>query len=151
MRRKDRLTDREAALEIIDASGYAALATTNGDGSPYVIPVSPAREGEHLYIHCARAGKKLDNIHRDPRVCLNFVSFFHNDALLYTTKYRSAVVVGHAEPVEDEAEKIRGLRLISEKYATEHMELFEEMIRKNGKATLVYKIRIEEITGKENK
>ena len=61
------------------------------------------------------------------------------------------MVVGHAEPVEDEAEKIRGLRLISEKYATEHMELFEEMIRKNGKATLVYKIRIEEITGKENK
>ena len=54
MRRKDRLTDREAALEIIDASGYAALATTNGDGSPYVIPVSPAREKESIFISIAQ-------------------------------------------------------------------------------------------------
>ncbi len=150
MRRKDRQISEAEALEVIDQSGYGVLATVNADGSPYVVPVSPARNGKVLYFHCAKAGQKIENIQRDARVCLSFVSYFRNDALLYTTKYQSAVVTGHAELVEDEEEKIHGLRLISEKYAMEHIDLFDEMIRKSARATSVYKITIDEITGKAN-
>ncbi|MDR2073039.1 MAG: pyridoxamine 5'-phosphate oxidase family protein, partial [Spirochaetaceae bacterium] len=71
MRRKDRDRDRGFAEAVVDTCRYAVLATADDDGSPYCVPLSIVREGEWIYFHCAREGRKIDNLKGRNRVCLS--------------------------------------------------------------------------------
>ncbi|MDO4711995.1 MAG: pyridoxamine 5'-phosphate oxidase family protein [Peptostreptococcaceae bacterium] len=150
MRRKDRMTSKGYALKVIEQCLYATLATVNEDLSPYAIAISPASDGKYVYFHCAKKGKKIDNMIREPRVCLSCVGFAEAISEKYTMSYESAVVFGRAEAVTDEEEMIYALRLISEKYSPEHIGRFDEVIQASLKATAVYRISIDEVTGKAN-
>ena len=79
MRRKQRATTRDDALTLLKECEYAVLCLTDSDGNPHAVPVSPALDGETVYIHCAPAGYKLDCIAHNPQVCL---------CLLYTSRSR---------------------------------------------------------------
>jgi protein CrcB len=134
MRRKDREMDKDFAYSVIDKAVFGTLATVNKDGTPYCIPVSIARKDDKIYFHSAKSGTKIDNIKRNPTVCMSFVGNVHvpeelNDGskqdntdstkvfdTRFTTEFESAVVFGTISIVEDKNEKVMGLRLISEKY-----------------------------------
>lgn len=173
MRRKDRAMDEDFAYSVIDKAGYATLATINEDGSPYCIPVSFAREGNRLYLHSAYQGAKMDNIRRNPQVCLSFVgevqvppprtgeqiaeamkdpkTFGKYLGTIFTTEYESAVIFGTATIIEDREEKIRGLKLIAEKYTPWNMPYFEAAVEASLKVTCVLRIEITAVTGKRKK
>jgi nitroimidazol reductase NimA-like FMN-containing flavoprotein (pyridoxamine 5'-phosphate oxidase superfamily) len=69
MRRADRLvTDRAAIDEVLRRADVLHLAMTGAEG-PYVVPVNFGYDGEHIWIHCAEEGRKLDLLAADPRVC----------------------------------------------------------------------------------
>ena len=51
--------------------------------------------------------------------------------------------------MEDDAERIRALRCISEKYSGADMDKFDAMVEKYAKAAHVIRIDVEQITGKE--
>lgn len=72
MRRRDREMPKEFALEIIDKCGYAVLSMIDQD-APYAVPISVARDGDTVYFHCAKEGRKTDILRSYPRVCLVFV------------------------------------------------------------------------------
>ena len=57
MRRRDREMPKEFALEIIDKCGYAVLSMIDQD-APYAVPISVARDGDTVYFHCAKEGRK---------------------------------------------------------------------------------------------
>lgn len=155
MRRKDREETREAALAILDGADFGVMATVDTDGRPYCIPLSFARDaangGEWLYFHSALSGHKLDNLKNDPSVCISFtgkVSFPQDD---FTVIYESALVFGRAEEITADEEKIFGLNLISRRFTPGNMAAFDETVQKSLWITGVWKIHIDEISGKRRK
>ena len=148
MRRKDRELDREEALAVIDKCSFAVLATVNPDGSPYTVPLSIARDNELLYFHSAMEGHKIDNLKHDKRVSLCCVGDHRIVPEEFALFYESAIVSGKAEEIINDDEKIHALKIISLRHTPKIMHMFDAEIAKDLSRTSVWKITIDEISGK---
>ena len=151
MRRNDRAQDRDFALSLIDRCTHGVLAVSTGESVPYCLPLSLVRVGDDLYFHCAREGRKIDLLRRFPQVCVTFVGddqpAFVPPAM-YTTYFQSVIVTGTASEVTGTQEKTAALRALCQKITPDHMEGFETAIEKSLAVTAVWKVRMEEISGK---
>ena len=151
MRRSDRARDRSFAFDVIDRCGHGVAALSTGGEGPYCIPLSLVRVGDDLFFHCALEGRKLDLLRRDPRVCVTFVGedtpVFLEPAM-YSTYFQSAIVTGTAQEVTGEAEKIAALRALCRKLTPDRMDGFDAAVSKSLKVTSVWRISMEEVTGK---
>ncbi|MDR1904815.1 MAG: pyridoxamine 5'-phosphate oxidase family protein [Treponema sp.] len=150
MRRKDREMPRDFAEAVLDRCIYAVLATVNEDGTPYCIPLSIAREGDWLYFHSAQEGRKIDNMKARNRVCLCGVGDTQVPEGRFTIAYTSAVVTGTVQAVQEDAEKIHALRLICLRHTPEALAGFDAAIARQLAVTGVWKLHIDEISGKRN-
>ena len=151
MRRKERALAREDALALLKDCEYAVLSMTDHDGNPHAVPVSPAVEGNTVYIHCAPVGYKLDCIAHNMQVCLVCADHITRMPERFSTAYQSTVAYGMARVLEDRDEKIHALYLISKKYALPNIGNFDDVIKKSLSRTAVIRIDIEEISGKQRK
>ncbi len=153
MRRTDRERGREFAYEVIDRCEYGVAAFATGGGAPYCIPLSLVRVGDELFFHCALAGRKLELLRADPRVCVSFVCdtkpAYVADKNNYTTFFKSAVVTGTAFEVTDPAQKTAALRALCEKLLPDDMAGFDRAVSRSLPATAVWGIHLEEAVGKE--
>ncbi|MDR1074691.1 MAG: pyridoxamine 5'-phosphate oxidase family protein [Treponema sp.] len=150
MRRKDREMDGEFAKQVIDKAAFATLATVNEDGTPYCVPLCPVRDGDYIYFHCALEGKKISNMRARPKVCLSFVGAAAAPEGTFTMSYESAVASGVAEEALDADEKICALERICKRYTPGNMAAFDKAIARSLSVTGVWKVRIDEISGKKN-
>ena len=150
MRRKDRERDAEFAWRVFETAPYATLSTVNAEGAPCCVPISPARIEDALYFHCALAGEKLDNLTRNPAVCLSAVSRAEVIGEKLTVGYDSAVMHGKAKIVTDPHQRKQALRAITERYCPDQMSRFGEEFEKFACQTVVVRIDPETITGKSN-
>jgi len=148
IRRKDRAMDRDFALMVADKCEYAHLAMVSEDGEPYCIPLSIALEGETIYFHCAKEGRKVDALRANPAVCMSCVGNTQRATDMFTTEFESAIIFGTASEVLDDIEKIHALKLICERHTPANMHAFDEAIKMSLHRTAVWKIEIAEITGK---
>ena len=80
--------------------------------------------------------------------CMSCVSYAKLVPEKYTTEVKSAVLFGGCEEVCSDSEKIQALRLICEKYAPSNMQGFDEAIKRSLHRTAIYKIKINQISGK---
>lgn len=149
MRRSDREMPKEFALEIVDNCAWATVSMIDADGQPYCVPVSIARAGEQLYFHCAQKGKKTDALRKNPKVCVSCVGDVCPSKTEFTTGFASATIFGQAREVADEQEKIQALKLICERYTPENMANFDSELARSLRVTAVWRIDMEEITGKQ--
>jgi len=62
------LTDAQA--EFLRWARVARLASTNPDGSPHVVPVCPALDGDEVVMALMDGSAKLRHVRADPRVAL---------------------------------------------------------------------------------
>ena len=147
MRRSDRERDRSFALDVIDRCEYGVVSLQGEE--PYCLPLSLVRVGEELYFHCALEGKKLELLHRDPRVWVSFVASNVAAKDKFTTYFQCAMVRGTASEVTAEGEKIAALRALCEKLTPTNMDAFDRAIAKSLAVTGVWKIHMDEITAKE--
>lgn len=153
MRKKTREMDKEWALEVMHKAPYVTVSFVDTEGMAYGLPLSLASDDDvHWYFHGALEGKKLDAIKENPSVCLSAVSrctptVGPKDGN-FTLQYKSAVAFGNAEIIEDDDEKIHGLRLISERFLPKHMDAFNDAISRSLNRTVVVRITLTEITGK---
>jgi uncharacterized protein len=68
MRRSDRQLGDAEARDILVCGAYGVLSTVGRDGTTYGVPLSYCVLGAAVYFHCARGGRKLDHLAREPRV-----------------------------------------------------------------------------------
>ena len=154
MRRKEReVSDRKEIIEILRRCDSVCIGMQGGE-YPYVVPVSFGMEVADdmpvVYFHCAKEGMKLDMLRDDPRVCMEGDTFLGIQKTLHgiTTRYESVIGFGSCTFVEDETEKIKGLRLILEHYDQNEYPLD----RCRGLNNLyIGKITLNSITGKRNR
>jgi len=156
MRRSDRAQDRLFSLDVIDRCSHGVMALTTGDPVPYCLPLSFVRDGEVLYFHCARQGRKIDLLRRCPQVCVTFVGQddpAFEDPHNYTTFFQSVIVTGTAAEVLDRSEQETALRLLCRKLLPQHMdsETFDQAISHSLDRTAVWRISMDEISGKAKK
>jgi len=151
MRRNDRAQDREFSLSVIDRCTHGVMAISTGAPAPYCLPLSLARVGDDLYFHCAREGRKVDLLRRFPQVCITFVGDdrpVFTPPATYSTCFQSVIVTGTASEVTDPGEKTAALRALCEKLTADHMDGFPAAVERSLAATAVWKVHMEEISGK---
>lgn len=151
MRRKDRLVSEERAREIMENAEYGIFMTADKEGQPYGVAVSHVVEGDKIYFHCAaNAGRKLENIRENPKVCMSFVSNTYIDPEKFTHRYESVVAEGIATIIEDREEKYHALKLVAEKYAPGTFKDSEAYILPKMDATGIVRVNLETLSGKVN-
>ncbi len=116
MRRADKeITDRNEIEDILKGQKVLRLGLCDGE-MPYVVPLSFGYDGESIFIHSAKEGRKIDMIRKNPRVCFeidcDYVPTSAEDACRKPTKYRSLIGTGLAELLDDKNEKIVGLNAL---------------------------------------
>lgn len=159
MRRKDKALTELADIEaVILESPYVTLGF-NDNGESYMVPLdfgyaSNGKKLGALYFHCARSGRKLDIIDKNPKVSLLFVSqnslFDEGDGSLactLSTEYRSVMALGAAHIIEDEPLRTEGIRIILQRYGCEARHVAPEKLAK----TAIVRVDISGATGKFSK
>lgn len=114
-----RQTNTEKDLhEVLDAGFLCTVAFTH-QGKPMMIPVSYGRKENSLYFHGSIKNFMLNEAIKNEQIC---VSVTHLDGLVLakslfntTVNYRSAILFGRAELVEDTTEKLEAMKLFTEK------------------------------------
>ena len=109
--------DRETVWAILDEGLICHLGFVV-DGTPFVMPTMYARDGDVVYVHGSPASRMLRTAAGPADVCLT-VTLLDGLVLARTVfdhsmNYRSVVVVGSAEEVTDQAEKLAASRALVE-------------------------------------
>lgn len=151
MRRKEKLlTDLQIINEMLDSAEICHVSVVDGK-VPYTFAVNYAIEDGKIYIHSAPAGRKIELIKKNSKVCFNIEGHYEvveaKKACAWTAKYRSIIGYGKVEILNDEAAKIKGLDLIMKKYGAEGKQDYAKGAVKNM-AMLV--ITIDELTAKQS-
>src|ERR1039458_6527975 len=143
-------TDREDLYAVLDAGLICHLGVTI-DGLPVVLPTAYGREGDRLSLHGSSANRGLlaadgqevcvTVTHLDGIVCARAV-FSHS------MNYRSAVVFGTARLVTGDAERLHGLRVITENLVPGRWAAVRPPTRKEMAATAVLAVPLAEASVK---
>lgn len=124
------------------------------DGQPYVVPTGYGREGRTLYIHGSSASRMLRTLSGDVPVCLTVTLVdglvLARSAFHHSMNYRSVMILGVAKALEG-AEKLSGLRVITEHMAPGRWADVRGPTDQELKATAVLKLEIEEASAKIRK
>ncbi|HHF2932476.1 TPA: pyridoxamine 5'-phosphate oxidase family protein [Vibrio alginolyticus] len=136
---------------IIDDSLIAHIAITNESG-PVVIPMLAWRVDDYVYIHGANNSRLLRSLKQGVQTCLTFTLFdgwvLARSAFHHSAHYRSAVVFGQFEVVEDNQEKDRLLNHFIEQIAPGRTEQVRLSNEKELKATMLLRIPLTEASVK---
>ncbi|MGB0025070.1 MAG: pyridoxamine 5'-phosphate oxidase family protein, partial [Candidatus Sulfotelmatobacter sp.] len=143
--------DREAAYRILD-EGFLCHVGFVVDDQPFVIPTSYGRDGDCLYIHGSAASRMLRQMKDGVPVCVTVTLL---DGLVlarsifnHSMNYRSVVILGKATLVDDPAEKLQALRLLSEHIIPGRWADSRQPNERELKATSVLRLPIEEFSAK---
>jgi nitroimidazol reductase NimA-like FMN-containing flavoprotein (pyridoxamine 5'-phosphate oxidase superfamily) len=127
----------------------ASLEGENRQDYPYVVPLHFVHDQGRIYIHSARAGKKIEMLKSNPRVCVEIDEFLElktaEKACAYGTRFRSLIAFGTARIVEAAEQKRRALQLFMKKYTGKSFGFSDREIE----SVAIIEIRIEEVTGKQ--
>ena len=150
MRRKKREMDTEAAESLLKCSRRGILAVNGDEGYPYAIPVNYFYEPEmqKIYFHGAREGHKVDALRSCDKVCF---TVYGNETVKeesWAPYMQSTVVFGRCHLLEAGPEATALLKQLAMKYYPSE-QLVDEEIARAGKATQLFEIEIEHLSGKE--
>jgi uncharacterized protein len=107
-------------------------------GWPYVVPVNYFFDGKDIYIH-SLPGKKIDALRANPRVCLQV------DEIKDSYNWRSVIAYGTFEEVKGEETRENVLTKLYSRLP--HMTPVESKLVEGLKETIVFRVKVDEITG----
>lgn len=149
MRRFKQQLAFEDAVEILSSCTNGILSLVDTDGVPYGVPISYVYDGnDHIYLHSAISGRKIDCINAEPRCSFCVVAQDDIVPEEFTTYFRSVIVAGKIKVLTDPEEIRTGLIMLSDKYCP-GIDPSKE-IDKFLKVVKVLRIDIGSITGKES-
>lgn len=143
--------DRAQIHAILDAALLCHLAYVI-DGQPLCTPTIHWREGEMLYWHGSSASRALRAQAKGLQVCLTVTHLdgivLARSAFNHSCNFRSAMIFGTAEPVEDPAEKAAALLAITDRLVPGRNAELRPTTDQEIKATRVMRMPIETASAK---
>jgi uncharacterized protein len=141
-------SDRESLHAVLEAGLVAHLGVITG-GWPMVVPTCYGFTADTVYLHGSVASRSL---HTPGEVC---VTITITDALVlarsvfeHTINYRSAMIYGQPRLVTDQAERLAGLRAITEHVAPGQWDYARQPSRKDLAAVRLLALPLEEASVK---
>ncbi len=109
--------DTATIYPIVDEALFCHVGFID-DGLPFVIPTIHARMGDEIILHGAKASRMLKRMGSGEPICVT-VTLLDGLVIARSTfdssmNYRSAVLFGRGRLIEDAAEKMRALEVLSE-------------------------------------
>ena len=119
---------------------------------PVVIPTIYGRKNDNLYFHGANVSRMLQSLEGGINISLNVTRtnalVLARSAFHHSLNYESVTLFGRAELVEDEAEKIEALHVISDQILKDRWEEVRQPNQKELNVTKVLKFSISEGSAK---
>ena len=153
MRRKDKeITEKVIIEEIFRQNDVGRLGLVNGD-EPYIVPMNFAYISDTIYLHSHQDGTKMNLIKKKPRVCFEIDDgeiVTGENPCDFTWMYKSAIAYGTAHIIEDEKERLKALKIISDKYSFGKGQLITPGLMEKFKHLMLVEIKIDKMTGKQS-
>jgi len=156
MRRKDKeITEINDKINVIKKCKVCRIGLSENN-KPYIIPLNYGYDFENnaltLFFHSAKEGRKLDIIKNNNNACFEVdcdTRLFEGEkACNYSYVFKSIIGFGKIILLEDMNEKIDGLnKILKHQTGKEDVYIFSPEEMKN---VAVYKMVVEEFTGKQN-
>ena len=151
IRKKINEIDHSAAESLLQSNRRGILAMNGDNGYPYAIPINYFYDcaGQKIYFHGAKAGHKVDALKTSDKVCFTVYGNEHIDESESWAPYvQSVVVFGRCSLLEAGPKFIEQLKEFAMKYYPDET-LADEQIARNGRATQMFEITIEHMSGKQ--
>jgi len=143
--------DPEVIRAILDAA-FLAHVGFQKNGQPFVIPTLFGREGDKLYLHGSSASRMIGELETSVPACVTATLVdglvLARSAFHHSMNYRSVVAFGTARKIEEKAQKVRALRIISEHLISGRWSEVRGPSEMELKATAVLEFSIEEASAK---
>jgi nitroimidazol reductase NimA-like FMN-containing flavoprotein (pyridoxamine 5'-phosphate oxidase superfamily) len=105
--------ERQTVCDILDQA-FVCHVGFIADGMPVVVPTNYVRVGDKLFLHGSTASRLMKTLGSGAPFCLSVTLLdgivFSPTATGHSVNYRSVVVMGKAEPIEDPAAKLAAMR-----------------------------------------
>jgi len=126
LRRGERALDRNEVERILRSGRICRIALCH-QSWPYIVPMNYGWTGEKIYLHSAQEGTKLRLMGANPNVCFEVTGAVDivggTSSCEATTRYESVIGWGRIHVVEDNAERIAGLRTLLAQHDLEGADL----------------------------
>ena len=142
--------ERASVYAILDRGLVAHVAFID-DGRPMVIPMAYGRDGDRLFLHGARKGRFSTATAGEPvSIAVTLVDglVVARTAFDSSMNYRAVVIHGRATELEDEAERLHGLRCVTEHVLPGRWDEIRPPTDQELKATVVLAVQIEAAAAK---
>jgi nitroimidazol reductase NimA-like FMN-containing flavoprotein (pyridoxamine 5'-phosphate oxidase superfamily) len=155
MRRADLALDDAQSIAFLEQARAGRLATTGADGWPYALPMLHVWHEGAVYLHgTAARGHLATNLEHDARAC--FVVDEPGPVYAYgrfecdsSLAYRSVIVFGRIEPVDDSQGKSLFCDLLMRKYGGDVPAGRPRGFYPRLDAIHVYRLNVERMSGKQ--
>ena len=134
-----KMLSNEAARHLFHEARVVRLGCSV-NGEPYVVPINCHLEGDYLYSH-SLYGLKISGLRENPRACVQV------DEIESDLQWKSAMAFGKFEEVTKSSERADILTKLLRKFPM--LTPVESAIAIDGSSqeVIVFKIRIERLTG----
>ena len=147
MRRIKQQLSEEESLEVLKKAKRGVLSVIGDDGWPYGIYLNPHFENGRIFFHGAKEGHKIDALKKDARVSFTVIDEGVKDEGGWAYAFRSVVVFGRVEFVEDQNEAVEICRRLARRFNPSEADI-EDEIRRAAAHVQVFALIPEHITGK---
>ena len=149
MRRHRQQLSREECERILGRCTSGVLALTGDGGYPYAVPLSYVYADGAIIFHSAVEGHKVDAIRRDSRCSFCVIEQDEIKPAEFTTYFRSVIVFGRIQILENDNEKVRALRLLGSRYSPGDEPGLQHEIDKSLDHVLLLRLDVEHLSGKQ--
>lgn len=151
-RKPDRGTfDRELIYSILDEA-FVCHVGFIADGNPFVVPTNYVRVGDKLFLHGSTASRLMRTLASGAPFCLSVTLLdgivFSPTATGHSVNYRSVVVIGRAEPIEDPQAKLAAMRDFVEYVIRGRWASVRPPNEQELKGTMVLAVPLKEVSAK---
>ena len=149
MRRAKQALSPEECRTVLQSAKRGVLSMIGDGGCPYGLYLNPhySESDGRIYFHGSRTGHKVESLRKDPRASFTVIDEGVKDEGGWAYTFRSVVVFGHVEFVDDPETAICICRALAQRFNPNASDI-EDEIRRAGAAVQVFALVPEHITGK---
>lgn len=149
LQRKKQVLSQAQCLDLLRAAPRGVLSVLGDGGYPYGMPMNHfyCPEDGRIYFHCGKTGHRADALLRCPKVSFCVLDEGSPTEGDWALTFRSVIVFGRVEPVEDRARIYDLAARLSRKFTDDEAYIQWELDH-SGPATAMFALVPEHITGK---
>ena len=100
-------------IQVLHTQLYGRLGCVS-NGKPYIVPVSYAFDGKHIYAH-SREGQKIEMLRKNPQAC------FQVDVIENLSKWRSVIILGRYHELKTIKDQTLAMKLLDDRFGPLHV------------------------------